>query len=121
VLYEMVTGRPPFSGELEAAVLHQHVNARPRPPRALAAGITKALDGLIMQMLSKRPTERPPAALLAPALARSPRRGTRRRTPRSPDRYAGAHATAPLPVLDRTRPRRRARLGLAALIVAVLS
>jgi serine/threonine-protein kinase len=121
VLYQMVTGQPPFSGELDAAVLHQHVNARPRPPRTLAAETPQALDDLIMQMLSKRAAERPPSALLTSALTQTLTGETPRRKPHSRERYAGANATAPLPVLGRTRPRRRARLGVAALIVAALT
>src|SRR5262249_20306575 len=32
LLYELLTGRPPFVGELPAAVMHQHATASPRPP-----------------------------------------------------------------------------------------
>jgi serine/threonine-protein kinase len=69
VLYEMLTGRPPFLGELPAAVMNQHATAVPRPPRELRSGVPIALDALVMRMLAKRPEERPQrAADLAPAL-----------------------------------------------------
>ncbi len=32
VLYELVTGRPPFKGEHPTAILYQHVDAAPEPP-----------------------------------------------------------------------------------------
>jgi len=150
VLYEMVTGRPPFPGELSAAVLHQHVNGRPRPPRELAPEIPPPLDETIMQTLSKHAPERPGAALLGAALARTPRSGGQERAPRrtGPGRVAREAAlpprrppagrvtdeTAPLSprrpphggaapqaVPTRRRPRHAARLALAVPVVAMLA
>jgi serine/threonine-protein kinase len=68
VLYEMLTGRPPFSGELPAAVMHQHNTAAPRPPRELNPDVPPALAGLVLAMLAKRPSQRPGDAELAQAL-----------------------------------------------------
>jgi eukaryotic-like serine/threonine-protein kinase len=62
LLYAMLTGAPPFGGEISAAVLHQQINAEPRPPSALRAGISPALDGLVLDMLAKSPDERPATA-----------------------------------------------------------
>ena len=59
VLYELLTERPPFTGELPAAVLHQHATAPPRPPRELNPRIPDALDALVVQMLAKAPSARP--------------------------------------------------------------
>ncbi|MGO9905690.1 MAG: protein kinase domain-containing protein, partial [Solirubrobacteraceae bacterium] len=62
VLYEMLTGKPPFSGDLPAAVLHQHVRVAPKPPRALNPNVPPALDALVLQMLAKSPEDRPQTA-----------------------------------------------------------
>ncbi|HWF24831.1 MAG TPA: protein kinase [Solirubrobacteraceae bacterium] len=62
VLYALLTGRPPFSGEGSAAVMHQQANSAPRPPRAVGPRIPAALSGLVMEMLAKVPAERPQSA-----------------------------------------------------------
>lgn len=59
VLYELLTGSPPFTGELPAAVLHQHNSAIPRAPKELDPALPAGLDALVMQMLAKRPDQRP--------------------------------------------------------------
>jgi eukaryotic-like serine/threonine-protein kinase len=62
VLYEMLTGKPPFMGDLPAAVLHQHVRVAPKSPRALNPDVPPALDALVLQMLAKSPEDRPQTA-----------------------------------------------------------
>ncbi len=62
VLYEMLTGKPPFMGDLPAAVLHQHVRVAPKPPGALNPNVPPALDALVLQMLAKSPEDRPQTA-----------------------------------------------------------
>jgi eukaryotic-like serine/threonine-protein kinase len=62
VLYEMLTGKPPFMAEVAAAVLHQHVRVAPKPPRALNPAIPRALDALVLEMLAKDPSDRPQTA-----------------------------------------------------------
>jgi serine/threonine-protein kinase len=58
----MLTGRPPFSGESVAAILHQQANADPQPPRDADRRIPAALTELVMQMLAKQPEDRPQSA-----------------------------------------------------------
>jgi Protein kinase domain len=62
VLYAMLTGRPPFTGELAASVMHQHGSRTPRPPREQNPATPAALDALVMRMLAKRPADRPQSA-----------------------------------------------------------
>jgi eukaryotic-like serine/threonine-protein kinase len=62
VLYEMLTGKPPFMADVPAAVLHQHVSVEATPPSAANPDVPPALDALVIQMLAKDPEERPQTA-----------------------------------------------------------
>jgi tRNA A-37 threonylcarbamoyl transferase component Bud32 len=59
VLYELVTGRPPFVGRSAASLLDQHVNEAPRPPREVVGEVTPELEAALMRALAKAPGERP--------------------------------------------------------------
>ena len=58
VLYEMVCGRPPFTGANDLATALQHVRATPTPPRQVRAGIPRALEQVILRCMSKAPQDR---------------------------------------------------------------
>lgn len=58
VLYELVTGRPPFNGETPLAIAYKHVQDEPAPPSTLMTGLPPALEAIIMKLLSKRPEDR---------------------------------------------------------------
>ncbi|MCZ0993581.1 serine/threonine-protein kinase [Streptomyces noursei] len=61
VMYEMVTGWPPF-GDTRAdpvALTQAHQNKAPTPPRARVAGVPPTLEKLIMTLLAKDPQHRP--------------------------------------------------------------
>ncbi|HEY0633310.1 MAG TPA: protein kinase [Thermoleophilaceae bacterium] len=62
LLYEMVTGRPPFVGDDIVSVISQHQRAEPVKPSWHAVDVPPELEELIMQLLEKRPQERPSAA-----------------------------------------------------------
>jgi len=64
VLYQLITGRPPFMGDHPTAVLYQHVDAEPVPPSRLRPELAGPLEGLLLQMLAKDPEVRPTAAEL---------------------------------------------------------
>ncbi|MFI6349580.1 serine/threonine-protein kinase [Streptomyces sp. NPDC050560] len=64
LMYELVTGRPPFSGESALEVLHQHLSAEPRRP----SGLPGPLWTVIEHCLRKDPDGRPSAETLARAL-----------------------------------------------------
>ncbi len=61
-LYEMLTGRLPFTGENAVAVAMQHVSVDPPPPRMFNAQIPPRLEELVLAALSKNPDERPASA-----------------------------------------------------------
>jgi TolB-like protein/predicted Ser/Thr protein kinase len=58
VLYEMVSGRPPFRGEYDAAVLFSILDEEPEPIRSLVPDIPPGLPGVLARALSKDPTLR---------------------------------------------------------------
>ena len=66
VLYEMLTGRPPFLGDDNVAIISQHINTAPVAPSWHNPEIPKALESLIMRCLAKNPEERPESAAAIP-------------------------------------------------------
>ncbi|MFI1768345.1 serine/threonine-protein kinase [Streptomyces sp. NPDC020800] len=76
VLYELLTGRPPFLGATPLAVVQQQVDAAPVPPSRLRAGIPDSLADYVVDMLAKDPARRPTAEQAAAWLA-----GTRHEHP----------------------------------------
>jgi len=62
MLYEMVTGRPPFVGDDSVAIIGQHINTPPVSPTWHRADLPPALETLIMQLLEKDPEKRPQSA-----------------------------------------------------------
>ncbi|MFQ6027699.1 MAG: serine/threonine-protein kinase PknK [Dehalococcoidia bacterium] len=62
ILYEMVTGRPPFLGDDSVAIIGQHVNTPPVAPTWHCPGCSRPLEALILRLLAKNPDERPESA-----------------------------------------------------------
>jgi beta-lactam-binding protein with PASTA domain/predicted Ser/Thr protein kinase len=58
VLYEIVTGEPPFVGDSAVAVAYQHVREAPVPPSGRHEGISAELDAVILKALAKNPDNR---------------------------------------------------------------
>lgn len=74
VLYECLTGEPPFSGELQS-VLYRIVHEIPQPPRAVGADINEDLEVVVLSCIAKDPAKRPQrASEVAESLRRSQNR-----------------------------------------------
>ncbi|GGM96996.1 serine/threonine protein kinase [Thermus composti] len=58
VLYEALTGQPPFTGGYET-VIHQQIFQVPTPPKQLRPEIPQGLSDLVLKMLEKDPAKRP--------------------------------------------------------------
>lgn len=58
VLYEMVTERPPFSGESQMATLYKHASEAPPSPRLLNPRISPEFEAVVRRCLEKDPAER---------------------------------------------------------------
>lgn len=122
VLYELLTGRPPFTGETTLAVVQQHVDAAPVPPTQLCPDIPAPLAGYVLLMLAKDPTQRPTAEQAAARLDKLT-------TPHEPSLLPDAAPTTPLavpppPVTPPTTPsasgRPRRKVSLKALLALAL-
>ncbi|WP_067606112.1 serine/threonine-protein kinase [Nocardiopsis listeri] len=97
ILYQMLTGEPPFHSDRPLTVLRMHLNQEPRRPRALRPQIPPALSELVTRMLAKEPGQRPAGAeevrdRLAPYL---------------PYRSAPIPVTKPVPAPPREQPGQR--------------
>ncbi len=59
VLYELLTGQPPFPAGGQRAIMNQHMNTPPASPRTLRPDIPRQLSSVVLDMLAKDPGDRP--------------------------------------------------------------
>ena len=102
LLYELLTGRPPFVGDSPVAVAYQHVREPAVPPSNHDTALTPEIDAIVMKALAKRVEDRYQS-----------RRGDARRHRALPRRPPGAgHRSAvPAGARDHRRPGVPARPG----------
>jgi streptogramin lyase len=62
VLYECLTGEPPFVRDSEVAVMFAHLNDPPPAPTALRQGLPPEIDGVVARAMAKAPDRRYPSA-----------------------------------------------------------
>jgi serine/threonine protein kinase/beta-lactam-binding protein with PASTA domain len=58
VLFELLTGEPPFSGDSPVAVAYQHVREDPRRPSEVNPEVGPELDAIVLKAMSKNPANR---------------------------------------------------------------
>ncbi len=58
VLYEMLGGRPPFTGDTPLSVAYRHVRDIPDPPSHANPDVPKSMDAIVMKALAKNPDNR---------------------------------------------------------------
>jgi serine/threonine protein kinase len=58
MLYEALTGRPPFVSESPSRLIEMHLATAPTPPSARVTGVPPALDHLVSRLLAKRRDDR---------------------------------------------------------------
>ncbi len=79
--YEMLSGRPPFTGETGMDLVVKHLNEAP-PPLSQFARVPRPLERCIMSMLAKDPAERPTLASIRRVLAEPTQRSSEAVIPR---------------------------------------
>ena len=65
LLYEMLTGQPPFAGDDAVSIISQHLHADPVPPSRHEPEVPEALDRVVLALLAKRGEDRPDGAAAA--------------------------------------------------------
>jgi len=63
VLYELLTGKPPFTGESAVAIAYQHVSQMPVPPSEVDPEVSEEVDAVVLRALAKRVGDRYQSAL----------------------------------------------------------
>ena len=58
LLYELFTGRPPFSGDSPVAIAYQHVRENPVPPSQVDPEIPRWADAIVLKAMAKNPADR---------------------------------------------------------------
>ncbi len=58
VFYQMVAGRPPFSGDDTQQLIHGHLAKRPRFPKPISMDCPEAIKAIILKCLEKNPSDR---------------------------------------------------------------
>ncbi len=58
VVYELVCGEPPFTGDNPVSVAYQHVREDPHPPSERNPDVTPDVDAVVLKALSKNPANR---------------------------------------------------------------
>jgi serine/threonine protein kinase len=59
VLYEMLSGKPPFTAPTAAAMLVKHLQEVPQPLRKIRRGVAEEIERVVMEALEKEPRRRP--------------------------------------------------------------
>src|SRR6202142_3456210 len=58
LMYELLTGRPPFTGDSPVAIAYQHVRENPIPPSVVDPEIPAWADAIVLKAMAKDPAER---------------------------------------------------------------
>jgi serine/threonine-protein kinase len=58
MLYELMTGGPPFSGDTAVAVAYQHVREDPVPPSRIESDVSASVDAIVLKAMAKNPANR---------------------------------------------------------------
>ena len=126
LLYELLTGVPPFTGDSPVAVAYQHVRENPAVPSSIDPDIAPALDAVVLKAMAKNPANRyQSAGEFAADLDRALAGKAVQATPVLPSDQTTMLRPMPSSVVlaadpaDRKRKQRMAYAGLAAVVLVV--
>jgi serine/threonine-protein kinase len=57
-MYELLTGRPPFTGDSPVAIAYQHVRENPVPPSRVDPSLPPWADSIVLKAMAKSPNDR---------------------------------------------------------------
>jgi beta-lactam-binding protein with PASTA domain/predicted Ser/Thr protein kinase len=119
LLYELLTGAPPFTGDSAVAVAYQHVREEPIPPSTIEPDVPPDIDAIVLVAMSKNPASRySSAAEMRADLERSMAGLPVLANPVRRDEPTTVKAVPPTAVTLRTPPKRRRGLAYVLLILA---
>src|SRR5215468_2525415 len=133
VLYELLTGQPPFVGDNPVSVAYQHVREEPRPPSAHNRDVTPDIDAVVLKALAKNRMNRYQSAaemrgdLLRAASGRpvlaTPvlRQEERMPVAAPPPRVAGSRSTGQFSRVGPPQQRRSSPWPVVLLVVGVVA
>src|SRR5918912_644798 len=58
VLYELLTGKVPFTGDTPVEIAMKHISATPEPPSRIRPDVPPELDKIVLRALAKSPQQR---------------------------------------------------------------
>jgi serine/threonine protein kinase len=108
VLYEMLTGRPPFTGSTRASLVAAIISGQPTPVTSLQPEVSPALERVVNDCLAKDPESRWHSAHDLGSELRWLAEG-------------GSHLSVPLPLVGPRKTREKSGWGLALLLLIVLA
>jgi class 3 adenylate cyclase len=116
LLYEMLTGQPPFPGDDAVSIISQHLHADPVPPSRHNSEVPEALDRTVFALLAKRPEDRPANAteareMILGSLEEKPEEEAESRTANPLESLAGGVFVGREHELDRLRQAVDGALG----------
>ena len=119
LLYELLTGTPPFTGDSAVAVAYQHVREDPIPPSRVNADVSPAIDALVLKAMAKNPANRYQSAAemredIDRALSGVPVRAT-------PVLHDQTVSIAPVVVDDRHRDQPRGRRSFVYIMLTLIA
>lgn len=95
VLYEMLCGRPPFTGDNSVAVAYKHVQQAVPSPSSLGVVLPESLEAITKKLLAKNPVQRYPTASDVQRDLRRYREGHHQLSPRQKAAEAQSEASPP--------------------------
>ncbi len=119
LLFELVSGEPPFTGDSAVAVAYQHVREEPEPPSAFDGTLPPEVDAVVLKAMAKDPVARYQSAAEMRADLLRARAGQAVAAPAVVESVATAGAAVPI-LVDARRRRTVRGLVLAAFLLLLV-